>query len=63
MKEKLSFDIAPMTDTSAESMRKLASADAVILAETVGASRYQKIVNVIETVGEAGREIIGTVIL
>ena len=52
-----------MTDTSAESMRKLASADAVILAETVGASRYQKIVNVIETVGEAGREIIGTVIL
>ena len=63
MKEKLSFDIAPMTDTSAESMRKLASADAVILAETVGASRYQKIVNVSETVGEAGREIIGTVIL
>lgn len=59
----LIFDLASSVVARPDSIRKISDYDACVLVEEANVSKYDDIVRLIEIIGDAGKPLIGTVIL
>ena len=62
-KSSVSFDFASDLGKKAEDVRRLRSADAVIVVEEVGESAYREVAQVVDLIEASGKPILGTVYL